>query len=240
MNRKLLIFGFATFVLLAWGLYQALVASPTIAVNANNPQLTGDIFRIFYYHLPSAILAFTLFFGNLLASVWYLIKRDRRADALAVSTAEVGIAFCTVVLVTGPIWAKPVWGVWWTWDARLTSTLVLWLIYVSYLVLRRFSVGSGTAIVASALAIFGFVDVPFVYMANRLFRTAHPQPMIGGGEGSGLDSALWPPLLWNLLAFSAFAAMLVVLRYRLERMRHELEDAQLAADAVAVREEVLR
>ncbi len=238
--KRFALFGIVTLLLLSWGLYQALVASPTIAVNANNPDLAGDIFRIFYYHLPSAILAFTLFFINLLASIWYLVKRDRRADALAVSTAEVGVTFCTVVLVTGPIWAKPVWGVWWTWDARLTSTLVLWLIYVSYLVLRRFSVGSQTAVLASALAIFGFVDVPFVYLANRYFRTAHPQPVIGGGEGSGLDPAFWPPLLWNLAAFAAFATLLLVMRYRVERMRHELEDAQLAAGAIETAEEVLR
>ena len=99
----------------------------------------GDVQRIFYYHVPSAWTAFLLFFINLVASVVYLIRRNPKADAVAAVSAEVGVVFCTVVLVTGPLWARPVWGIWWTWDVRLTSTLVLWLIYVSYLFLRRFS-----------------------------------------------------------------------------------------------------
>ena len=92
------------------------------------------------------------------------------------------------MLLTGPIWARPIWGIWWTWDARLTSTLVLWLIYVSYLVLRHYATGGQVPVLAAALGIFGFVDVPIVYMAIRWFRTQHPQPVIGGGQGSGLAS----------------------------------------------------
>src|SRR5208282_831316 len=135
----------------------------------------------FYYHVPSAWTAFLLFFVNLVASVVYLIRKSTKADAVALVSAEVGVVFCTVVLVTGPIWARPVWGIWWTWDIRLTTTLVLWLIYVSYLVLRRFSSGGQTQVLAAALAIFGFVDVPIVYMSIRWFRTQHPSPVIGGG-----------------------------------------------------------
>jgi heme exporter protein C len=217
MKPKYLIFALLTLALLSYGLYQALVVAPT-------ERTMGDVQRIFYYHLPSAILAFTLFFVNFIVSIWYLVRRNLQADAVAVATAEVGVVFCTVVLTTGPLWARPVWGIWWTWDARLTSTLVLWLVYVSYLMLRRFSAGSQTAVIAAALAIFGFVDVPFVYLSNRIFRTQHPQPVIGGGEGSGLDPSMWPPVWWNLLAFAAFAVMLVVLRYRLERMRHRFAE----------------
>ena len=123
-------------------------------------------------------------------------------------------SFCTIVLVTGPIWARPVWGIWWTWDARLTSTLVLWLIYVSYLVLRHYATGGQIPVLAAALGIFGFVDVPIVYMAIRWFRTQHPQPVIGGGEGSGLAPAMWVAVLWNLAAFAMLALSSCWIRYR--------------------------
>src|SRR5207253_8810582 len=99
-----------------------------------------------------------LFFINFGASVAYLIRRNPIAHAIAVTTAEVGVVFCTVVLVTGPLWARPVWGIWWTWDVRLTSTLVLWLIYVSYLMLRRFSSSGQTPLLAAVLAVFGALD----------------------------------------------------------------------------------
>ncbi|MBV9088106.1 MAG: cytochrome c biogenesis protein CcsA, partial [Acidobacteriaceae bacterium] len=135
-------------------------------------------------------------------------------------------------LVTGPLWAKPVWGIWWTWDARLTTTLVLWLIYVSYLVLRRYSSGQQTPTLAAALAIFGFVDVPIVYMSIRWWRTQHPQPVIAGGEGSGLDSRMWTAVLWNWAAFMCLAALLIWIRYRLERSRQQLEEAH-ATQALA-------
>ena len=125
------VFALITLALLTFGLYQALEVAPKEAT-------MGDVQRIFYYHLPSAIIAFLCFFANFGASVYYLAKRCPKADAVAITTAEVGVVFCTVVLITGPLWARPVWGIWWTWDARLTSTLVLWLIYVSYLLLRRY------------------------------------------------------------------------------------------------------
>ena len=202
--------------LLAFGLYQALVVAPT-------EQTMGDVQRIFYYHVPSAWTGMLLFFVNFLASIWYLIKRTSGSVAIAVTTAEVGLVFWTIVLITGPIWARPVWGIWWTWDARLTSTLVLWLIYVSYLVLRRFSGGGQTPLLAAALAVFGFGDVPFVYLSIWFFRTQHPQPVIGGG--GSLDPTMWHAALWNWLAFSAFAGLLCWLRYNLERRQHELEEA---------------
>ena len=185
----------------------------------------GDVQRIFYYHVPSAWTAFLCFFANFVASILYLLHRGKRADALAVATAEVGVVFCSVVLVTGPLWARPVWGIWWTWDARLTSTLILWLIYVSYLMLRKFSSGGQTPVLAAALAIFGFLDVPIVYLSIRFFRTQHPQPVIGGGEGSGLDPIMAKALLVNWLAFLLLAAFVLALRYRLERLRQRLEEA---------------
>ena len=145
MKKTFPILGVLTAILLSYALYEALVAAPT-------EQTMGDVQRIFYYHVPSAWTAFILFFVNFAASAVYLIWRKPAADIVALVSAEVGVVFCTVVLVTGPIWARPVWGIWWTWDMRLTSTLVLWLIYVSYLFLRRFSSSGQTPTLAAALA----------------------------------------------------------------------------------------
>jgi heme exporter protein C len=216
MKSPFTVFALIVLVLLSYGLYQGLQAAPT-------ERTMGEVQRIFYYHVPSAWTAFLCFLSNFVASIAYLARRDPKLDAFAVSTAEVGVVFCTVVLVTGPLWARPVWGIWWTWDARLTSTLVLWLIYVSYLLLRRYS--DQNPVLAAALAVFGAVDVVFVYMAIRWFRTQHPQPVIGGGAGSGIDPRMLYALLVNFAAFLAFAALVVWLRYRLERLRQQVEEA---------------
>jgi heme exporter protein C len=232
MNKKAFIgFAVVTATLLSYGLHAAFSA-PSIyvpAVNTAKEQEFSEIFRIFYYHVPSAWTAFLLFFVNFIASVTYLIRRKPATDAFALATAEVGVVFCTVVLVTGPIWARPVWGIWWTWDARLTSTLVLWLIYVSYLLLRRYASGGQTPALAAALAIFGFLDVPFVYMAIRWFRTQHPQPVIGGGENAGIAKPMLHALLMNFVAFLALAILLVWIRYAMERMRARIDEAHAMA-----------
>jgi heme exporter protein C len=215
---KFRIFAVITFLLLSYALYQGMWVAP-------REQTMGEIQRIFYYHVPSAWISFLCFLANFVASILYLTQRNLKADAFAVSTAEVGVVFCTVVLVTGPLWARPVWGIWWTWDARLTTTLVLWLIYVSYLILRRYSTGQATPTLAAALAIFGFLDVPIVYMSIRWWRTQHPQPVIAGGQGSGLDPRMWTAVLWNWVAFMAFATLLIWVRYRLEIVRQQLDEA---------------
>ena len=215
MKPPLLIAVAVVVALLAFGLYQGLVVAPT-------EQTMGDVQRIFYYHVPSAWTCFLLFFTNFVASIWYLFRRTSKADAIAVTTAEVGVVFWSVVIITGPLWARPVWGIWWTWDARLTSTLILGLIYVSYLILRRFATGGQTPVLAAALAVFGFADVPFVYLSIWYFRTQHPQPVIGGG--GSLHPAMWRALLYNWLAFSAFAVLLCFLRYQLERKQRDVEE----------------
>jgi heme exporter protein C len=217
MKKAFPIFGLLTLVLLSFALYEALVAAPT-------EQTMGDVQRIFYYHVPSAWTAFLLFLINFIASILYLINRNPKADAVAAITAEVGVVFCTVVLVTGPIWARPVWGIWWTWDMRLTLTLVLWLIYVSYLVLRRFSSSSQTPLLAAVLAIFGAVDVPLVYFSIWYFRTQHPSPVIG--RGGSLDPRMGRVLLINWAAFLCFAFLICWSRYRLERLQREVEETQ--------------
>jgi heme exporter protein C len=165
--------------------------------------------------------------GIIIAGLYFLIKKYfsvERTDALAVVSAEVGVVFCTVVLVTGPLWARPVWGIWWTWDVRLTSTLVLWLIYISYLMLRRFSTSGQTPVLAAALAVFGALDVPLVYFSIWIFRTQHPQPVIGGG--GSIDPKMLQVLLINWLAFLAFAALVCWSRYRLEILQRKVEETQ--------------
>src|SRR5580692_11241766 len=165
--------------LMIWAYYQAIYVAPLDAMQ-------GEIFRIIFYHVPSASVAFLFFAISLAGSIGYLAFRRGNpvwaqiSDAWALSGAEVGVVFCTVVLLTGPIWARPVWGIWWTWDARLTSTLVLWLIYVGYLMLRKLSTGGPNPVLAAAFAIFGCLDAVFVFMAIRWFRTQHPQPVFGG------------------------------------------------------------
>jgi heme exporter protein C len=216
MKRVFSILGVLTAILLIYALYQALVVAPT-------DQMQGNVYRIIYYHVPSAWTAFTLFFINFVASVLYLIKRRPTADIVAQVAAEVGVVFLTVNLVTGPIWARPVWGIWWTWDLRLTSTLVLWLIYVSYLFLRRFSSSGETALLAAALAVLGALCVPFVFFSIWFFRTQHPQPVIGGG--GSMDPRMLHTLLINWLAFGCFAFLVCWSRYRLEKLSREIDHA---------------
>jgi heme exporter protein C len=207
----------------------------TVAMSVPPDGEQGNIQRIFYYHLPAWIAMSLCFFANLAASIVYLATRNKNAraaitaDSIAVTTAEVGVLFCTVGLVTGSLWARYAWGIWWTWDARLTATLVLWLIYVSYLLLRRFAAGPQMRTLCAVLAIFGYVDVPIVYMSTRWWRTQHPGPVIGGGPGSGLAPSMLPAVNWNVYAWLAWALFIVLLRYGSEKR------AQVAEQVAALR-----
>jgi heme exporter protein C len=202
--------------------YAALFMAPT-------ERTMGLIQRIFYFHVPSAWTGFVAFFLVLVSSIAYLFRRRPQWDWLAVSAAEAGVAFFTVVLVTGPIWAKPVWGIWWTWDARLTSTFVLWVLYVTYLLLRTL-VGDPErrAMVSAVFSIFAFLDVPLVYLSIWFWRTQHPQPVIGGG---GLDKRMWPVFLICWAALLALMALLVRQRYRLEALRREVQELAIDVEA---------
>ena len=164
----------------------------------------------------------------IIAGLYFLVGRyfpGQSLDLLAVTTAEVGVVLCTIVLISGPIWARPVWGIWWApGDIRLTSTLVLWLIYVSYLVLRRFSDSAQTQKLAAVLAVFGALDVPLVYFSIWFFRTQHPQPVIGGG--GSIDPGMLHVLLISWMAFLCFAFLVCWSRYGLEKLRREVEEAE--------------
>lgn len=218
MKRGFPLLAIVTALLLSFALYEALIAAPT-------EQTMGNVQRIFYYHVPSAWTAFVLFLINFVSSIVYLIRRNPKADILALISAEVGVVFCTVVIVTGPIWARPVWGIWWApGDIRLTTTLVLWLIYISYLILRRMSTGGKTPVIAAVVAIFGALDVPLVYFSIWFFRTQHPSPVIGGG--GSLDPRMARVLLINWAAFLCLAWLFSWTRYELEVAKRQVEEAQ--------------
>lgn len=185
----------------------------------------GVVQRIFYFHVPSAWVAFLAFFIVFVASVQYLITRKPKYDRLGLASAEVGVAFCTIVLVTGPIWAKPAWGIWWTWDARLTSTLVLWFIYAGYLLLRGFvEEPRRKALLAAVVGIVGFVDVPIVYMSIRWWRTQHPQPVLAGGAGSGLNPEMKVAFFFSLAVFTLLFAVMTMLAGGIRKAEEEVAE----------------
>ena len=170
----------------------------------------GAAQKIFYLHVPAAWVGFLAFGLVALAGLGYLMLRDERLDRFAASSAEVGVVFTTVVLITGPIWAKPIWGAWWTWDARLTSTLFLWFIYLGYMVLRgAIDDRAMRARYAAILGILGALLIPFIYLSVYLFRTLHPRPT---GE---LPSSMLQTLLIALGAFTLLYVAFVRTRYEL-------------------------
>ena len=224
MKRGITILAVVTSIMLCVALYLAL-AQPDWPFGTPTERTMGYVQRIFYYHVPSAWTAFLLFFINLGASIVYLIRRGEKADIVALVSAEVGVVFCTVVLVTGPIWARPVWGIWWDADdIRLQSTLIMWLVYVSYLILRRLSTSSVTAIVAAVVAILGALLVPFVFFSIWFYRTQHPSPVIA--HGGSLHPRMAFVLLFNWAAFLCLAALVCWTRYRLELAKREVDEAQ--------------
>ncbi len=178
----------------------------------------GIVQRIFYIHVSSAAVAFGGFFLGGFAAIGYLVNHAGTRDDLSVACNEVGLLFACVNLVTGCLWAKPIWGVYWAWDARLTSMLLLALIYAAYLILREsISEPSQRAVVCAVVSIFGMVDVPIVYMANRWWRTQHPAPVLGGG--GSLDPRMTFVLLFTMFSLALLYWCLVRQRRRIEALR---------------------
>ena len=213
------------FVLIAFTAYISFYYAPM-------ERTMGAIQKIFYLHLPSAFTAFVALGICFAANLLYVFRRAPKWDWLGVSAAEVGLAFLSVVLITGPIWAHPVWGIWWTWDARLTLTFVLWLLYVSFLLLRSLVEESDKRALLSALfGIFAFLDVPLVYFSIRWWRTQHPQPVILGGSGSGLDPRMRVSYLLVWAVFLGLMTMLIAARYRLEALRADVDALRREAEA---------
>jgi heme exporter protein C len=198
---------------IAAALYMALFYAPREAT-------MGDAQRIFYFHVPSAWIGFLSFFVVFVASFLFLVKRERKWDALALSAAEIGVVFTTLVLLTGPLWAKAAWGTYWVWDARLTTTLVLWLIYVGYLMLRSSVDDMKRARMAAVIGIIGFLDVPIIYLSVTWWRTMHPTLLVS--ESGGLDPAMRATLMVALLSFTLLFVWVLLLRVRLEQKRDAL------------------
>ncbi len=214
MDRLAKILGVGAGMLLAVGLWLGLVQAPPDAVQ-------GEVQRIMYVHVPSILTAYLAFTVVLVASIAYLLRGSRGWDRLAHASAEVGVVFTAVTLVTGSIWGKPIWGVWWTWDARLTGTAVLFLIYVGYLMLRsvvddRDRAGRYAAVVG----ILGFFDIIFTHMAVKWFRTLHQPSTL---ERGSISMVLLVPLMVNLGAFVLLYAYFLMRRVRLAVLEEAVE-----------------
>jgi heme exporter protein C len=207
----------ATMLVLAMGFHKAMTA-PTEAT-------MGNLYRIFFYHFPHAVVSYIPPYLNCAASLLYLYWRGRNparalaADAFALASAEVTVLYVSIGLATGMLWGRAAWGIWWTWDARLTTYLLLWLLYVSYLLVRRLAAPGQTAVISAVLAIFAAIDIPICYMSIRWWRTQHPAPVFGGEPGSGIDHSMRPAVLWNVAGWAMWGAFILGLRYALERHR---------------------
>ena len=199
-----------------------------------NEVTMGVVQRIFYFHVPSAWASFLAFFVVFGASVLYLITRKAIWDTLAHASAELGVLFCTIVLITGPIWARPIWGTWWTWEARLTTTLILYLVYVAYLVLRGQAENrEQEARFAAVLGIIGFLDVPIIYFSVRIWRGHHPIVFKTAG-GQGLEPVMLTTFMLCMLTFTLLYALLLILRLRLGLLRNDLEQLREQEQALGV------
>lgn len=204
------------------GIYvRALVFTPV-------ERFQGPAQKIFYIHAPAAWAALVAFAITGLLSLLFLVLKDRRLDLVAASSAEVGVAFATVMLTTGPIWGKPIWGTWWTWDARLTSTLFIFLLFVGYLALRNAVTNPSTRAQYSAvLGILALVLVPFIHVTVYWFRTLHPQPVLLKPSSPSLPGVMLVTLLLSIVVFTTLYVGFTMQRYALAVLR-EAKEAEMA------------
>ena len=196
---------------------------------APTERIMGDVQRIFYLHVPMAFSAYMGFAVVCFASVMFLFKKDLRWDTIAYTAAEIGVLFSTLVLISGAFWARPIWGVWWSWDPRLMTMLMLWFIYMGYFILRKgFSDRVKRARYSAILGIIGFIDVPIVRLATKWWRSIHPRLK---SEGGGLDPVMLKVLIFSMFTFMAFALLLYMFRLgvarneeKVELLMHKMED----------------
>jgi len=195
----------------------------------------GIVQRIFYFHVPAAIVSFLACFTGGVSSILYLVTRNNRYDDLSLAANESIVVFEAVNIVMGSLWARPVWGIWWTWDARLTSSFVLLFLYGAYLMVRKAAPVEQRGVVCAVICIFGMLDVPLIYLSNRLFRTQHPAPVLGGGENSGLA----PDMLKTFLVASVTMILLwwcvLRVRRRVARLERAVEDLTRRANELVDR-----
>jgi heme exporter protein C len=211
-----------------------LLAAAAIFLYAPTDALQGAEQRIFYLHVSSAIAAFACFAVVLVGGIIYLRNESLAADRLARSGALVGVVFTTVTLVMGMLWARPVWNTWWTWDARLTSTLVLWIIYAGYLLVRQLAEpGRQAARIGAVVGIFGFIDVPIVYFSVSWWRTLHPGSVI---VRNALPPEMLATFLFTMVCTLVLAGVMVAIRYRIETLQDQKQSVAEAPRILAARE----
>lgn len=198
------------------------VVAPVLIVRASHEPTMGLVQKIFYYHVPSGVLVLLSPFVCGIASVRFLMRRRIDADRLALAAAELTVLFGAIVLVTGPLWARKAWGVWWVWDARITTVLLTWMIFVAYLLLRRYG-GPGSEKLAAGLGIFGMANVPFVYKSVDIWRTIHPQTSVVPSLPPGMRNEFW----FAMAAFLLLYVVLLTARVRVEEQHARLEDLYL-------------
>ena len=185
----------------------------------------GLVQKIFYFHVPSAILTLVWALVAGVASAIFLFRKSRLADYYALASAEMVVLLGSMMLVSGPLWGRKAWGVWWTWDPRLTSSLMLWITFLAYLLLRRFG-GPGAYKLGAGMALFGMANVPFIYVSVNYWRTLHPQTTVIPNLVPPMAGPLW----FAMLGFLTFSLVLVALRAQLEEQRDRVEALYLAAD----------
>jgi heme exporter protein C len=199
--------------------------APIMILNAPYESTMGLVQKIFYFHASLGMAMFLAAFASGIGSALYLFTRRAWADHLAVAGAELTSVVGFLVLVTGPLWARKAWGVWWQWDARLTSTLVMWMIFNAYLLLRRYG-GPGSERLAAAVALFGMANVPFVYWSVNVWRTLHPKTSVIPSLVPGMRGPFW----FCVFAFLLLTTLLIAMRTELEKRRQQLDELYLAAE----------
>tara|TARA_B100000315_G_scaffold40358_1_gene35221 strand:+ start:9158 stop:9838 length:681 start_codon:yes stop_codon:yes gene_type:complete len=213
---------FLTGLLMLANLYLIFMEAPTDAD-------TGDVQRIMYLHVPLAIMSFLAFLMVFVASILYLVRREAKWDSLAHASAEVGVVFISLALITGMIWAKPIWNAWWLWTPRLTTTLILWLIYAAYLMVRAYAPSRAKgAIYGAVVGIIGFTDVIIVYFSVQWWPGIHPEPVVGPqAAGDALDSTMRAVLLFSFVTFFFLLQYLVLERMALRNSEDRVRDVRL-------------
>jgi heme exporter protein C len=211
--------------LLVAGAAVMFAAAPYVIDTAPYESTMGLVQRIFYFHFPAAMTMMLTAIVCGVASGLYLFRRNPSADRIAVAAAELAVVFGLLVLVTGPLWARKSWGRWWVWDARITSTFIMWMVFNAYLLLRRFG-GPGSEVLSAAVGFFGMALVPFIYWSVNLWRTIHPKTSVV----PTLPTDMGVPLYFCWVAFTILYLALMIIRVRLERSRTSLEQAYLAVE----------
>jgi heme exporter protein C len=210
----------ASIVLGALSLVGMLVSIWADLIYAPTDAIEGDAQRIFYFHVPSAWLGMLSFCVLAVAGVVYLWKQDERWDWIARAAAEIGVVFITVTLITGSLWGRPIWGTWWTWDARLTTTLILWFIYIAYLMLRSYMGHTPASARAGAvLGIVGVIDVPIIYESVNWWRTLHPQAVLPIGSSPNLPPQMLLALMLSLATFTLLYCFLMIQVYQFQKLQ---------------------